>query len=612
MGRWFILLVAILVVGCTPGVPVGTPTPQAYPYPLSSPVVVMQSVDLSPAAARLTPVAIKLTLGEIAVASCPKNLFVTPLPPSQAVLICTQPTPTGVVSVTSTASPTLAATASPHSTITTSPTGLASTPTNTAVLSSTPTSTAVITPTPTVTVTVAAPPSVTVTMMPMPTGTVVAGHANSNQMGLWVPTAFDTCPSYPSSVTTDAQKITYIEGIHDSYKVVGPDGLWYPTWHPPVDPATGCKFGHEHGDDPSKSAIWTTTKAHYAWADPATGQSDLADAGVPFGYVNVQMDTWTMANGSSMIPMRHEDHVGHKVSFGNNLQIGLNHVVDGTQFFYPGVTCSFLSEFHQGTYSKDALENNLHEVLYSVTCSDGHQLNLDEMGKFGAPGQFTRLCDIDGDRATIIHTGFDYANANYPADTQGGMRLITTRDCVTHSFLVPSGQFSANAYEAWPVSLVLKKSNGSDIATSLALLQDVEDSARYYNPGHVDPISGLVDNVGHMQDLCYEVIGGNRARGGPCDGMPAGVSWDDPRAAFRGLSRGVYMKAGTFFNAAGPTTWYSDPFGENAQTTPFPGSVKQFVTKDTIDYAASQNAFVTGTVFNEVHDDGHGSVHAPN
>lgn len=38
--------------------------------------------------------------------------------------------------------------------------------------------------------------------------------------------------------------------VHDQYKTIGPDGLEYPTWHPPVDPVYWCYFGHEHGSDP--------------------------------------------------------------------------------------------------------------------------------------------------------------------------------------------------------------------------------------------------------------------------------------------------------------------------------------------------------------------------
>ena len=437
-------------------------------------------------------------------------------------------------------------------------------------------------------------------------------------MSLWIPTTFDVCPSYPANVVTSADKIAYIEGIHDLYRVVGPDGLWYPTWHPPVDPATGCKFGHEHGDDPSKANNWAQVKDHYAWVKP-DGTKDLAEAGIPFGYVNVQMDAWTMANmgsNGSMMPMRHEDHVGHKISTANNFQIGLDSSTTGAQFFYPGVTCNYIIENHQGTHSKDAFENNLHEVEYNAACSDGHTLNVNLMGEFGYPGQFTRMCDVQNDRTTIIQTGFSYSDASYPGRSDGS-RSITDRNCVTQGILVGSGQFSVNAYEAWPVSLAITKANGSAVVDGLNLLFDVEDTIRYYYPGHVDPVSGLVDNLGHTQDLCYENYNGRVAHGGSCDqstnyGAIKGITWDDPRAGYRGLNRGTYFKPGVTHNAGSSTVWYTDPFGKNAQTTPCTGCLKQFVSADTTNYAASVGAFETANVINEFHDDGHGTVHAPN
>jgi hypothetical protein len=40
------------------------------------------------------------------------------------------------------------------------------------------------------------------------------------------------------------------EEVHASYSITGPDGLDYPTWHPPVDMQNRCYFDHEHGSDP--------------------------------------------------------------------------------------------------------------------------------------------------------------------------------------------------------------------------------------------------------------------------------------------------------------------------------------------------------------------------
>src|SRR5690348_8196075 len=41
------------------------------------------------------------------------------------------------------------------------------------------------------------------------------------------------------------------QAVHDSYRVQGPDGVWYPSWHPQVDAENNCHFDHEHGSNPA-------------------------------------------------------------------------------------------------------------------------------------------------------------------------------------------------------------------------------------------------------------------------------------------------------------------------------------------------------------------------
>ena len=94
----------------------------------------------------------------------------------------------------------------------------------------------------------------------VPGGGTPVGNAQS--YGLWTPGPRDDCTA----------------AIHNSYSVVGPDGKLYPTWHPPVDPVTGCSFGHDHGRDPRGSAL-------YAAVGP-----------IPFGYANEQLDVYDPAN----------------------------------------------------------------------------------------------------------------------------------------------------------------------------------------------------------------------------------------------------------------------------------------------------------------------------
>eukprot|EP00029_Vermamoeba_vermiformis_P013640 TRINITY_DN8561_c0_g1_i1.p1 TRINITY_DN8561_c0_g1~~TRINITY_DN8561_c0_g1_i1.p1 ORF type:complete len:104 (-),score=22.19 TRINITY_DN8561_c0_g1_i1:387-698(-) len=82
--------------------------------------------------------------------------------------------------------------------------------------------------------------------------------------------------------------------MHDTYWTRGDDGKIYSTWHPPLDfnPETGtyCTYGHDHGDDPRGSEVFSLS----GW--PA------------FGYVN---ELHSIVEGSGA---RHEDHFGHKSS----------------------------------------------------------------------------------------------------------------------------------------------------------------------------------------------------------------------------------------------------------------------------------------------------------
>jgi hypothetical protein len=156
----------------------------------------------------------------------------------------------------------------------------------------------------------------------------------------WVPAAADTCPA----------------AVHDRYSVIGPDGLRYPTWHPPTttDPATGrtCTFGHEHGDDPAQSDLFAWVTEHLQ----APGYP--AYAGLPFGQSTEALDAFAAANPGTA--KRSEDHVGYKVSVANDVALL---AADGGAL---GTTCDYLTSVHQGSHSPDALSNNAHELVYAV------------------------------------------------------------------------------------------------------------------------------------------------------------------------------------------------------------------------------------------------------
>jgi hypothetical protein len=387
---------------------------------------------------------------------------------------------------------------------------------------------------------------------PAPTGV-------SQAYGRWTPSHWDTCT----------------KEIHDGYSVVGPDGKLYPTWHPPVDAKTGCTFGHEHGRNPKHSTLYG-----------ATGP-------IPFGVANEALETWDPAG------TRLEDHVGHKIEWEDGVE--LQRTV-GAQRVNIGVQCDFLTKIHQGTHSKDAFTNNLHELAYHVRCTDGTELHATLMVAFGTPGEFTRSCD----KATVVAAGTPVP-ANSPAGS--GVRFIPDRSCITDFILVPGGgfsQFSEGLYEDWVSGNYLRRGDGSQLAYFDPHFA-VFAPSRYYD-------GGRGDLTGRSLDACYEVEpNGDRAAGGACsastdDGGVSDVTWDDPRSTLNGLVREVYFNQTVLNNAGGPKVWYTDPFGGHADTVAFPGSVKQKLASldNTRPWPLESQAFGATRSY------GGNGVHAPN
>ena len=389
---------------------------------------------------------------------------------------------------------------------------------------------------------------------------MASAGGNSSAMGTWKPGRFDSCT----------------QAVHDQYAVTGPDGKRYPTWHPPVDPATGCTFGHEHGRDPHGSALY-----------PLVGD-------VPFGVANEALLAWQPGS------MRHEDHVGHKIEWENNVQ--LHYSVNGARVPF-GVYCDWLAKLHQGTHSPDALVNNTHEIYYAVRCTDGTMIQATLLSRIDRVSRFERSCQ----KGTFVRVDL----TPMPGQLNGrGTRLIPDRTCADKHILVPSGKWSAYSafYEDWVTSNYLRDSTGRQIAYFDPHVA-VFNPARYHHPT-------LATRLGYTLDLCYERIGSGstqrRARGGECDWGTNGGSlvfpWDDPRSPFNGSHRETYFNQTTLNNAGGPTTWYTDPFGGNASRTPFTGAIAQRVASitNTRPYPLESQAVGANRSY------GGRGVHAPN
>lgn len=451
---------------------------------------------------------------------------------------------------------------------------------------STPTIIPTNTPTPTMNMPTAAP-SVSPSTSPMPTMTGMPHHgSDSHSMGLWSPSKWDTCS----------------KELHDSYHLVGPDGKKYPTWHPPVvtDPKTGqpCTFGHEHGRDPQGSNLMSLAKETYN--------------GVLFGFANEKLDEYNLAKGIND-GMRHEDHVGHKIEWENNVRMQVNKCTrpasNGCFETTPTtITCDFLMKVHQGTHSQDAFANNVHELAYFVQCNDGTKIAATKMVPFGAPGEFVDTCT----KSRTIKTG---AAVPSTSPTGDGVRFIGDSECVNRSILVPNGEFSQytlGLYEDWVSSNYLRTASGQVLAyfdPHFAVFLP----SRYFDPSKPN-------NVGRSIDTCYmKEANGDRARGGECeqitnyrDGstIPVSerISYDDPRSPMNGVKREFYFNQTWINNTSGTTTWYTDPYGGNASQTPFEGAVRQYLSQIN-NY--NMTIFESQAIGGDRYYGGNG-VHAPN
>jgi hypothetical protein len=348
--------------------------------------------------------------------------------------------------------------------------------------------------------------------------------------------AYDVWRPGPSECAAD---------LHNAYSVVGPDGKRYPTWHPPTDPVSGCSFGHEHGRDPRGSAL-------YEWLGP-----------IAFGYANEQQDI------NDPQTMRHEDHVGHKIEWENGVRM---HFEGGADQIL-AVTCDVFTKLHQGTHSRDAFTNNLHELIYAIRCSDRTAMRVTLLTAIGRPGEMVASCDRD--RTIIVGTA---TPPNSPSG--GGRRAIPDRQCVEQHMMVPPGSrsnYDAALRESWEVSMSVRRADGRSIASADPYFQVLHPS-RFFDPARTDFVARPID-------ACYTTLpDGRAARDGLCAsstsaGTVQGITYDDPRSRFNGVRRFVDINSNRVANADGPEFWYTDPMGRNGRTESFPGSIRQYVAR---------------------------------
>lgn len=209
------------------------------------------------------------------------------------------------------------------------------------------------------------------------------------------------------------------EEQHAKYWVKAVDGKIYPTWHPPVD-ASGCRFAHEHGDDPRSSDLYQLS------------------GGIPFGFVHGRL-----MHGGGMGD-RQEDHVGHKIIMRNDWTAVAGNPANTSDLMAElgeSFECDWLSKVHQGTHSSDALGNNMHEYFLNVSCKDGTHVSIKELAAWGQPSSFFTECSDIDDGGVWIPGGFDSTDTPivYPDDPDP-----TNDDTSETGFSLNDGKRSVN------------------------------------------------------------------------------------------------------------------------------------------------------------------------
>jgi hypothetical protein len=257
------------------------------------------------------------------------------------------------------------------------------------------------------------------------------------------------------------------------------------------------------------------------------------------------------------------------------------------------VRCDVLVKLHQGSHSKDAFTNNVHELAFNASCTDGTRFHVTLLTPIGTPGEFVSSCD--GDRTVFVGPPTPLGSPE-----GGGRRRIPDRACVQEFLLVPEGErsnFGQGLRESWEISDRLRTEEGRTLASFNPYFQVLFPS-RFFDPS-------APDGVGRPIDVCYEVtLSGERVQGDACS-----LAFDDPRSVFDGARRFVDVNSLRISNADGPEVWYTDPYGENGRTEPFPGSIRQFIASVENERATQPS----GPAIGRDRDYGEGTdVHAPN
>lgn len=364
--------------------------------------------------------------------------------------------------------------------------------------------------------------------------------------------------------------------VHDSYYVIGPDGKKYPTWHPPRDPATGCWFGHEHGDNPAGSALWSELKRHFAWDANNNGTIDESEAtsarsGIPLGYA--------AEVGGDPTAILHDSY---KIAFIDG--VARQRVVgSGTQD--ASLRCNQLLVFAHDTQTSAAIGQALHPLTYAIDCTPTD--NSSYASKL------------------ILSVMADYGSSQAPAaqgsEVAAARRLPEATAQVYPSAFVTVGNnadLSAALAERWDTIVSVRSSAGVELARANPGLINRSPSRYVLGSGSgavaqasiglcysgLNAADALVSDPAQSASIVRQVRGSatdcaRLSPTGPATALAARVRFDDRNAQFKGCSRSVIWRDQTIRNGNGPTIWYSNASGADARSSAFTGSLRQYIAR---------------------------------
>ncbi|MFI5429245.1 hypothetical protein [Aeromicrobium sp. UC242_57] len=227
-----------------------------------------------------------------------------------------------------------------------------------------------------------------------------------------------------------------------------------------------------------------------------------------------------------------------------------------------------------------------------MRCNDGTEVLSTTMSSYGNANQLHASCTRPFNSTQTSAEAVTTIGSNLP-DGQGGMRIIPTKDCLEQ--YVKNGAAGGTGvqddlrgspvagasgwwwagYEQWQSYNSITDTTGQEIARYEPWF-GIQNPARYYaGNGSTDTV------IGYLNDLAWE--DGNQQAWTPWAEQRAAspdepVDEKSPDSWFDGTIRDAWLAKTLVKNQGGSRVLYADPWGKNAQTKPFTGSVRLVVS----------------------------------